>query len=98
MSTFIIPIPVLLPLFEEVPWDPLEDFTFICQYAVSFAPFSVRSDSSWKSMDDVIEYAKNNPRKFKWSAASPRGATTIATKAMFAHYNVETTFIPYKGG
>ncbi len=98
LCTFITSIPSLLPNFQDVPWDPIEDFTYICQYVVSFETFSVRIDSPWKSIEDVIEYARKNPGKFKWGAASPRSATTTATKAMFAHYNVETTFIPFQGG
>ena len=57
------------PHMFDVPYDPLKDFEHILCYAqVMFGP-CVRGDSQFKTLKDLVQYAKANPGKIKYSAA-----------------------------
>jgi tripartite-type tricarboxylate transporter receptor subunit TctC len=44
------------------------DFQLIGQYAIGQAALAVRADSPWKTVKDLVEYAKDNPGKLKYPA------------------------------
>lgn len=88
----------VLPYFEDVGYDPAEDFEYIAQYVTVYQPVAVKADSSWDTWEDMISWAKNNPGKLKWSAASAKGAQAIATEAVFKEQGIEATFVPFQGG
>ena len=60
---------VLGPHMFDVPYNPLKDFDQILCYAkVMYGP-CVRADSPFKTLKDLVQYAKANPGKIKYSAA-----------------------------
>ena len=91
----IVHIPVISP--ETVPYDPLRDLEPIARAFSSPFVIAVKSDSSWKSLKDLVDYAKKNPEKVRMGIA---GIGTVA------HFNlaiinsaagVHMTPVPYKG-
>jgi tripartite-type tricarboxylate transporter receptor subunit TctC len=50
-----------VPLMDKVPYDPLKDATFICQFGVLQCGLLVRDDSPFRTFKDFIEYARANP-------------------------------------
>ncbi len=60
---------VLGPHMFDVPYNPLKDFEYILCYArVMYGP-CVRADSQFKTLKDLVQFAKANPGKIKYSAA-----------------------------
>jgi tripartite-type tricarboxylate transporter receptor subunit TctC len=60
---------VLAPHMFDIPYNPLKDFDYILCYAkVMYGP-CVRADSQFKTLKDLVQYAKANPGKVKYSAA-----------------------------
>ena len=65
-----------------VPYDMEKDITYIDKLVTAGHCIAVRSDSPFKTIEDVVAYAKANPRKLKSSvmgvsgtpARHPRGA------------------------
>jgi len=86
------------PYFQKVPYDPAKDFTYLFQFLVSAQPLFVRSDSPFKTMDDLLSWARQHPGELFWSTAATNGATHIATLAAFKSAGVEATYVPFKGG
>jgi tripartite-type tricarboxylate transporter receptor subunit TctC len=57
-----------IPHLESVHYD-LKDFTPIIQYEAYQDGLAVRSDSPWKTLQEFIDYAKNNPGKIKYASS-----------------------------
>ena len=71
----VLPIPIFrLPHFARVRWDPLTDFTYIIGIAASTFGVVVKSDSQFKTLQNLIDFAKENPGRLFYGA-SQRGST-----------------------
>lgn len=85
------------PHLAKQPYDPIKDFTYIGRMGVSYQPMMVRADSPFKTMRDVVTYARANPGRFRWTAAAQRGGPQLATEALFKAEGVQTTYVPFQG-
>ena len=96
---FISTSPITIrPHMMEAPYNPIEDLTYIGQFVASNQPMIVRADSPYKSVDDLIKFARENPGKLRWSTSVQRGVPHVAVEAMFKAEEVDATFVPFKGG
>jgi putative tricarboxylic transport membrane protein len=57
-----------------------------------------RADAPFKSLTDVIEYARKNPGKARWGAANPASLERIALEQMSRKVNVKVPVVPHEGG
>lgn len=86
------------PHIRKVPFDTLKDFAPICMIANVPIVVTVRADSPFKTVKDLVEFAKNNPGKIKYGA-SGIGSTTDLTMIMLGYKaGVKFTSVPFKGG
>ena len=81
-------------LFKSLRYDPVKDFTPIARTGVMPFVLVTKSNSSAKSLRDLIELAKANPGKL--SFASPNGTSMLAGEAIAKLANVELINTPYK--
>jgi tripartite-type tricarboxylate transporter receptor subunit TctC len=88
---------VVVPNFFDVPYDPVTDLTYLARFVVSPYPVLVRGDSSFNSFTELLDYARENPGKLRWSTAGINGAPHIATKAALQTEGVESAFVPMQG-
>lgn len=96
---FISTSPITIrPHMMNAPYDPATDLTYIGQFVATNQPLVVREDSPWKSLADLLAYAKANPGKLRWSTSVQRGGPHLAVAAMFNAEGAKTTYIPFKGG
>ena len=96
---FVSTSPITIrPHMMKAPYHPLNDLTYISQFVASNQPLVVKADSPFKSLQDVISYAKANPGKLKWSTSVQRGGPHVAVEAMFKADGAKATFVPFKGG
>lgn len=86
------------PHLQKLPYDPIADFRYLFQFLVSAQPLFVKADASWKTIQELLAWAKANPGKLFWSTAATNGATHISTAAAFQAAGIEATYVPYKGG
>ena len=82
----------------KAPYHPLKDLSYVGQIVSSNQPLIVRANSKWKKLKDVIEFARANPGKLRWSTSVQRGGPHVAVEAMFKKEGVKATFVPFKGG
>ena len=59
--------------------------------------FSIKGDSLWKNLHDLMEYARKNPGKLKWAHVGRGGPQHLYGTLMFRKAGVETIDVPYKG-
>ncbi|KKX29409.1 tripartite tricarboxylate transporter substrate binding protein [Rhizobium sp. LC145] len=98
LSLYSVSPLLVAPHLQKVPYDSTRDFTYIASYAGISVPCFVRSDSPFKSWDELLDYARKEPEKLKWATAAPRGLAHIATDAAFRQEKVTATFVPFRGG
>src|SRR5438105_1171113 len=56
------------PFMQKVDWDPLRDFTYIIGVSGYTFGVVVKSDSPFRTLDDLIAYAKANPGKLSYGS------------------------------
>jgi len=88
----------LQPLIEKLPYDTTKALVTVCRtnYSVSFQ--GVMADKPWKTLDEVIDYARKNPGKLKVAHSGLWGASFVVQAMMFAKYGVQVNWLGYKGG
>ena len=68
-------VPLVNPgLYQTLPYDPVKDFTAICELAVSPHVFAVKPDLGVATMKEFVGVAKASPEKFNVSTP-PIGTT-----------------------
>jgi tripartite-type tricarboxylate transporter receptor subunit TctC len=96
---FISTSPITIrPHFMKMPYKPLTDLTYLGQFVSSPMPVVVRSDSPWKSLKEMMDFAKANPGKLRWSTAGQRGGPHMSVLAALKQEGASATYIPSKGG
>jgi tripartite-type tricarboxylate transporter receptor subunit TctC len=85
-------------MMRKPPYNPVKDFEPILQVGANTAGLVVQAESPYKTLDDLIAYARANPGKMTYSSSgpgTPQHLTMIqlgeAAKANWVH-------IPSKGG
>ena len=98
LSLYSVSPLLVAPHMQKVPYDSLQDFTYITSYAGISVPCFVRSDSPFARWDDLLDFGRRVPQKLRWATAAPRGLAHIATDAAFRTEGVSATFVPFRGG
>jgi putative tricarboxylic transport membrane protein len=77
----------------------LRDFDPIIRLHVDTSSVTVAGDSKFKTLADLIEYGKKNPKMLKFAGTSPGGWSEIQTAAFFRKAGgVDVTFVPFDSG
>ncbi len=83
---------------SKVGYDITKDFTCIMQYVDVACGLVVRADSPWKTFKDLVDYAKANPGKVRYSSASPGGSPALTMAALSKQFGIDWSLIPFAGG
>lgn len=73
------------------------DFDLIALLNRSQAGLSVRTDSSFKTLKDLVDYAKANPGVVTVGHSGPAGAWHLAAAGLAHKYGLKFTFVPFDG-
>ena len=83
---------------RKVPYDTASEFTPILQYAVYLYGIVVLPDSPWKTFKDLVEYAKANPGKIRYSSAGAGTPQHLVLERLSLQEKIKLTHIPFQGG
>ncbi|MFM9969386.1 MAG: Bug family tripartite tricarboxylate transporter substrate binding protein [Burkholderiales bacterium] len=85
-------------LFTNLPYDPDSDFIPVTN--MTFAPGLIVAHPSapFKSMKELIAFAKSNPGKLNWGTWGAATIPEIYMNWIAHHAGTKITGIPYKGG
>ena len=86
---------ILTPHLEEVPYDVSKDFTPIIKVVDNMMGLAVSADSPWKTMQELIDYAKANPGKVKYSHFGT--VNRMAVESFAREAGLQLVPIPQKG-
>jgi tripartite-type tricarboxylate transporter receptor subunit TctC len=86
-----------LVLFKSVPYDPLRDFTPVAMVSES-GPFviSVQSEQPFKTLADLIAYAKANPGKLSYGIDASSGYQVVVGQLLSKRAGIEMLPVPYR--
>lgn len=88
---------VLRPYLLDVPYK-MDDFTFILGMARQRNTIAVKADSPFKTLQDLVDYAKKNPKKLKFSGSPTASWQHLAGMDFNRKAGIETQFVPFDGG
>jgi len=87
-----------IPHLQAVPYDPLKDFAFIMQYGLYQYGILVRSDAPWKTFEELIDYAKQNPNKIKYGTSGLGTGQHLAMEYLGRKLGIKWDHVPFPGG
>ena len=87
----------VVPHFENMGYNPLSDFTFLCKTYDQISMLVVPADSPFKSFQEVVDFAKKNPRKLKYGTWGQFSGVHIAMEAIGMEKEIEWGHVPFKG-
>jgi len=86
-----------VPHMQKVDWDPLKDFTYIIGITGYTFGMVVKADSPFKTLQDVIDYARANPGKFSFSSTGNGTSPHLLIEELAQKTGVQLLHVPFKG-
>lgn len=85
------------PYLAHVPYDPTKDLTYVMGTSGYTFGFVVRSESPWKTLKELIDYARANPGKLRYATLGVGSTQHNVTERIASQYNIEWIHVPFKG-
>lgn len=81
---------------QKIPFNPY-DLVPIASFLEYRNGMLVKGDSPFKTLNDLLDYARKNPGKLKWAHSGRGTSQNMYGLLLFRKAKVETTDVPYKG-
>ena len=89
----------IAPAFTPpVPYDPEKDLTYVAKLSVVAFCVAVRNDSPFKTLEELVAFAKVNPKKLKAGVMGFAGTTRVILEVFNREAKTEISPIPFDGG
>jgi len=98
LGTTGTPLTIMYAISPEVTYNPSKDLIPLGQIASIPSIFGVRSDSPFKTLDEMIEYARKNPGKLKNCAAGLGAESQFNLEILCSYNKIKITTVPYQSG
>ena len=86
------------PLLSNVPYSIEKDFVPVSLISNGPNVLVVRSDSPFKSLNEIISFAKTNPGKLNYGTSGPGSISHMSAEMLKNITKVQAVDVPYKGG
>jgi tripartite-type tricarboxylate transporter receptor subunit TctC len=98
LGTTGTPLMIMPAISKEVTYDPIKDLVPIGYFGLAPSVFAVRTDSPFKTMKELIEYARQNPGKLK-SGSGGIGTESNFNLGILCHKEkIKITSVPFQSG
>lgn len=87
---------IRIPQFRTVPYK-LEDFVPIMHFGAPQTGIVVKTDSPFKTLKDLVDYAKKNPGKVTYSSTGVGSPMHLAMEYVAKQEGIQWTHVPYPG-
>ncbi len=81
----------------DVPYNSERDFVPIAEVARVPLALVVKQDLPVKSVEELLDYARKNPKKLNYGSAGPGSTTHLAVALFTSMTNTDMVHVPYKG-
>jgi tripartite-type tricarboxylate transporter receptor subunit TctC len=85
------------PLKEKVPYHPVKDLKQIMQFGSTNIAVIAKGDSTFTKFNDLIVYARQNPKKLTYGSAGVGSLGHLAMEQIAIREKVQFIHIPFKG-
>lgn len=89
------PLVINAATYSNLPYSPQKDFIPISTIATFPLIVSVKADSPFKSMPDLVKFTKENPQLSNY--ASSASTFQLATELLKERTGIQSQHVPYKG-
>jgi tripartite-type tricarboxylate transporter receptor subunit TctC len=86
------------PLLSKVPYNTEKDFIPVSLVSQGPNVLVVRADAAFKSLADIIAFAKANPGKLNYGTSGPGSISHLSSEMLKSITKVQAVEVPYKGG
>jgi len=87
------------PLFtKDIPFDTINDLTYIAKFAIFPQGMATRTESPFKTVEDIIAFARANPKKLKAGVPGIGTSPHLAGEMFNRDAKVEITTVAFGGG
>jgi tripartite-type tricarboxylate transporter receptor subunit TctC len=94
-------IPISVTRFSQLgtlQLDPLKDFTYLARTSGQTFGIAAPASSNFKSLQDLVSFAKANPGKITYAHAGVGGATHVGMEEFAIAAGIQFNHVPFKGG
>lgn len=84
-------------LYRKAKYDPVKDFDPIIQVVATALILVVHPTSPFKSVGEMVAYAKSNPGKLTYGSAGSGATGHLAMELLKSIAGIDIVHIPYKG-
>lgn len=84
-------------LMQKMSFDPLRDIAYVAGLGGFVFGLAVPADAPYKTLKDLLDYAKRNPGKVTFGHAGIGSTPHLAVEELAQKTGVELTAVPYKG-
>jgi tripartite-type tricarboxylate transporter receptor subunit TctC len=85
-------------LNKQLTYNPIDDLTYILQITGFIMGVVVRADAPWKTLPELLAYAKANPGKLNWGTLGIGSTQHLAMERVgVAQGGLSWTHAPYRG-
>lgn len=85
------------PFLEKVSYNPVRDLTPLLQFGSFNFALGVKGDSPYKTFQDLIAYARKNPKKVAYGTNGATSLQYIIMEQIARREKVEMIHIPFSG-
>lgn len=97
-SLTLVPLSVFRqPYLTKVMYQPLKDITYISSVMNYTYAVAVPYDAKWKTIQDLVAYAKAEPGKLSYAGSAQYSSNHLAMTELARVAGLKWTFIPFKG-
>ena len=86
-----------VPLSRKMTYKPLASFTNIFAFAGAASGLLVRPDSPFKTFKELLEYARQNPGKVKYSSTGTGSVMHMIMEVIGMKEKINWVHVPFKG-
>jgi tripartite-type tricarboxylate transporter receptor subunit TctC len=86
------------PLLSKVPYSVEKDFIAVSMISQGPNVLTVRADSPFRSLNEIISYAKANPGKLNYGTSGPGSVSHLSAELLKNITKVQAVEVNYKGG
>src|SRR5687767_1141936 len=86
------------PLLSKVPYNIEKDFIPVSMISTGPNVLVVRADAPFKSLKEVIDFAKANPGKLNYGTSGPGSVSHLSSEMLKNITRIDAVEVAYKGG
>jgi tripartite-type tricarboxylate transporter receptor subunit TctC len=84
-------------LMARLPYDPVKDLTPVARLGTFISVLVVHPDVPARTVKELVEYAKANPKKLNYASPGIASGSHLATEYFRTVAGIELVHVPYKG-